>query len=53
MRTRVSVWPSFYILPVSFGVVSLLIAVKFVFCLIGKAEPLADLGDAAAKKAGE
>lgn len=52
-NTRVSVWPSFYILPVSFGVVSLLIAVKFVFCLIGKAEPLADLGDAAAKKAGE
>jgi TRAP-type C4-dicarboxylate transport system permease small subunit len=52
-NTRVSVWPSFYILPVSFGVVSLLIAVKFVFCLIGKAEPLADLDDAAAKKAGD
>jgi TRAP-type C4-dicarboxylate transport system permease small subunit len=39
--TRVSVWPSFFILPVSFALVSLLIAVKFVLCLAGRPEPAA------------
>jgi TRAP-type C4-dicarboxylate transport system permease small subunit len=37
--TRVSVWPSFLILPLSFGVISLLIAAKFGLCLLGKPEP--------------
>jgi hypothetical protein len=40
--SRVVVWPSFYILPISFAAISLLIAVKFVCCVVGKPEPVAD-----------
>jgi TRAP-type C4-dicarboxylate transport system permease small subunit len=40
--TRVSVWPSFFILPLSFGVIALLIAVKFVLHLVGRPEPSAN-----------
>lgn len=38
--TRVSVWPSFFILPLSFAVISLLIAAKFGLCLLGRPEPM-------------
>lgn len=38
--TRVSVWPSFFILPLSFAVISLLIAAKFGLCLLGRPEPV-------------
>ena len=37
--TRVSVWPSFFILPLSFALISLLIAAKFGLYLLGKPEP--------------
>ncbi len=38
--TRVSVWPSFFILPLSFALISLLIAAKFGLCLLGRPEPM-------------
>lgn len=37
--TRVSVWPSFFILPLSFALISLLIAAKFGLYLLVKPEP--------------
>jgi hypothetical protein len=37
----VVVWPSFYILPLSFAAISVLIAVKFACCVVGKPEPVA------------
>jgi TRAP-type C4-dicarboxylate transport system permease small subunit len=40
--SRVVVWPSFYILPISFAAISLLIAVKFACGVVGKPEPVAD-----------
>lgn len=36
---RVIVWPSFFFLPLSFGVISLLIALKFFLCVLGRPEP--------------
>ena len=37
--TRVSVWPSYFILPIGFGLIVVLIAVKFACRLLGTAEP--------------
>lgn len=44
--TRVSVWPSFFLLPLGFAVISLLIGLKFVLCLVGRPEPSPDAGRA-------
>ena len=37
--TRVSVWPSYFMLPLGFGLIGLLIAVKVVCRLMGRPEP--------------
>lgn len=36
---RVSVWPSFLVLPLSFGVISLLIALKLLLSVLGRPDP--------------
>lgn len=42
--TRVTVWPSFFVLPLGFAVISLLIGLKFVLCLLRKPDPSPDAG---------
>jgi TRAP-type C4-dicarboxylate transport system permease small subunit len=37
--TRVSIWPSYFLIPVGFGLVAALIAVRLVCRVIGKPEP--------------
>lgn len=37
--TRLSVWPSYFILPVGFGLIGLLIALKLLSRLLGRPEP--------------
>lgn len=50
--TRVSTWPSFFILPVSFAVIALLVALKLALLLAGRPEPAADESAAPAHAAG-
>lgn len=49
--TRVSTWPSYFIIPVGFGLVAALLALRLVFRLLGRPDPAPHKAEGAAEAA--